>query len=97
VRKYLARISGIAAARNRLPRNDNTSPVGVCVVGRGRQSFRERDVTRAVKAVTKAGVPVARVMIDKGGNIVVIAGEPAVTENNTANELDKWMAKHHAR
>ena len=63
--------------------------VGV-FVGRGPQTFRARDVTRAVKAVTKAGVSVARVLIDKDGGIVVVAGSPAtVTENNTANEWDE--------
>jgi hypothetical protein len=70
--------------------NGNTSPVVVGVfVGRGPQAFKARDVTRAVKAVTKAGVPVARVMIDKSGNIVVIAGSPAVTESNATNEWDE--------
>jgi hypothetical protein len=52
-------------------------------------------VTRAVKAVTKAGVSVARVMIDKDGNIVVIAGDPAVTESNAKNPWDEVLKHEH--
>jgi hypothetical protein len=40
------------------------------------QTFRQRDVTRAVKAVVAAGVGVQRVEVDKGREIVVIASRP---------------------
>jgi hypothetical protein len=50
-----------------------TSPI-MCGMGRGPCTFKERDVSRAVKAVRKAGVDVARVEIDKDGKIVVVAG-----------------------
>lgn len=62
-------------------------------MGRGPQTFRARDVTRAVKAVTKAGVSVARVMIDKDGNIAVIAGKAAetVAEGNNTNPWDEVL------
>ena len=36
--------------------------------------FTENDVARAIRAVLKTGVPVGRVLLDKVGNIVVIAG-----------------------
>jgi hypothetical protein len=35
--------------------------------------FRQQDVTKAVKAVTAAGVGIARVEIDKAGKITIIA------------------------
>jgi hypothetical protein len=38
-------------------------------------TFRQTDVTRAVKAVVAAGVEVARVEVDKDGRIVVVAGK----------------------
>jgi hypothetical protein len=50
-------------------------------------TFRQADVTRAIKAVVAAGVGIARVEIDKAGKITIIAltgdGKPAA-----ANEWD---------
>jgi hypothetical protein len=45
-------------------------------MGRNPSAFRKQDVTKAVKAVTAAGVAVARVEIDKDGKIVVVTGKP---------------------
>ncbi len=45
-------------------------------MSREKSAFRERDVTRAAKAIAKAGLPVARVEIDKEGKIVVIVAKP---------------------
>jgi hypothetical protein len=39
--------------------------------------FKERDVTRATKAVLAAGLEIARVEIAKDGGIVVVPGKPA--------------------
>ena len=55
--------------------------------------FRERDVSRAIRGVSKAGVSVGRVMIDHDGNIVVIAS-PAGESRDTSSELDKWLGEH---
>ena len=43
-------------------------------------TFRQADVTRAVKAVAAAGVDIARVEIAKAGKIVIVtaAQEPAL-------------------
>jgi hypothetical protein len=64
-------------------------------VARSPPPFRERDVTRAVKAVAKAGVEIARVEIDPNGKILVIAGKPTVTEDNATN-TNPWdtVLKH---
>jgi hypothetical protein len=55
-------------------------------------SFRQGDVTRAVKAVAAAGVGVARVEIEPGGKIIIMTGVGERIES--ANPLDKWMADH---
>jgi len=44
-------------------------------MARAPASFRQRDVTRAVKAVTAAGVHIARVEIDKNGKITIITAD----------------------
>jgi hypothetical protein len=60
-------------------------------MSRAPSTFRQQDVTRAVKAVTAAGVHIARVEIDKAGKIVIIAvdatGQPAQIPE--ANEWDR--------
>jgi hypothetical protein len=62
-------------------------------MSRGKQSFRQREITRAVKGVEAAGVRVARIEVDKDGKIIIVTGT-AVTQPATANDLDAWMAKH---
>jgi hypothetical protein len=57
-------------------------------------TFRQRDVTRAIKAVVGAGVPVARVEVDKDGKIAIVAGHPGSGSGPVANDLDTWLAKH---
>lgn len=48
-------------------------------------TFRQQDVTRALKAANAAGVKVARVEIDKAGKIVIVAGE---AESDSADAAD---------
>jgi hypothetical protein len=56
---------------------------------RGSCTFRQRDVTKAVKAVAAAGVEVARVEIDRNGKIIVVTGKPVeTTEDTQRNEWD---------
>ena len=54
-------------------------------------TFRQQDVTRAVKAVTAAGVHIARIEIDKSGKIVIITADPTnqAGETTGANEWDR--------
>ncbi len=56
-------------------------------MSRGAQSFKQGDVTKAVKGAVNAGLKVQRVEIDKKtGNIILFAGRPG--EPSTANEWD---------
>jgi hypothetical protein len=60
-------------------------------MARAPSTFRQQDVTKAVKAVAAAGVHIARVEIDKTGKIVIITvdatGRPG--EMTEANEWDR--------
>ena len=60
-------------------------------MARAPSTFRQQDVTRAVKAVTAAGVHIARVEIDKTGKIVIITAEPTdrLGDLTEANEWDR--------
>jgi hypothetical protein len=57
--------------------------------------FTKSDVTRAVRAVCGAGLPVARVEINRDGMIVVIPANPK-QESSINTELDNWVKKNHA-
>lgn len=61
-------------------------------MSRGPCRFIQRDVTKAVKAVAAAGMPVAKVEVDKDGKIIVVVGEPGKAE--ALSPLDQWMADH---
>jgi hypothetical protein len=53
-------------------------------------SFRQRDLTRAVKAVISAGLCVAGVKVSTDGNIeVVTTGAERIADSTP---LDNWMA-----
>jgi hypothetical protein len=56
---------------------------------RAPSTFRQQDVTRAVKAVAAAGVQIARVEIDKTGKIVIISGGATASATTEANEWDR--------
>jgi len=43
----------------------------------GRQTFKEREVSRAIRAAVKAGTPPQRVQIDRDGAIIVILRDGA--------------------
>jgi hypothetical protein len=62
---------------------------------RGACKFRQCDVTRAVKAVTKAGLSVARVEIALDGKIVIATTSDAAVQQTDG--LDRELAEFEAR
>ena len=58
-------------------------------MARASSTFRQQDVTRAVKAVAAAGVHIARIEIDKTGKIVIIAADATDRPGETA-EVNEW-------
>ena len=59
-------------------------------------SFRQSDLTRAIRAATKAGIKVARVDITLGGQISVFAETaPGIdTSDAVDKELEAFREKH---
>jgi hypothetical protein len=57
-------------------------------MARAPSTFRQRDVTRAVKAVVAAGVDIARVVIDKEGRIEIIT--KSSEQNGQGRETNEW-------
>ena len=59
-------------------------------MSRGQQTFKQRDVTKALKATVKAGIAVGRVEIDKDGKIVIVTARPDDTANGEKPEKNEW-------
>jgi hypothetical protein len=60
-------------------------------------TFRQADVTRAVKAVVAAGLGVARIEIDNCGKIVIVPGQPQEPAIARQDDLDQELAEFEAR
>jgi hypothetical protein len=60
-------------------------------MARAPSTFRQQDVTRAVKAVTAAGVHIARIEIDKAGKIVIITADTP-DQSGKMREANEWDA-----
>ncbi len=58
-------------------------------MSRGTQTFKQGDVTKAVKGVVKAGVKVDRVELENG-KIIVFAGDSDA--NGTEARSNEWDA-----
>ena len=52
-------------------------------------SFRQSDLSRALKAAVSAGVEVGRIEIDPSGKIVIVS---ARQDAQPKNDLDKWLS-----
>jgi hypothetical protein len=60
---------------------------GLGVMARGPAAFKQRDVTRALRATIAAGLGVQRIEIEKDGKIVVFPGVPkSETSGGTTTE-----------
>jgi hypothetical protein len=58
-------------------------------MARAPSTFRQADLTKAVKAVRSAGVHIARVEIDKTGKIVIITAD-ATDQPGKMREANEW-------
>jgi hypothetical protein len=59
-------------------------------MARAPSTFRQQDVTRAIKAVAAAGVDISRVEIDKAGKITIIALGTEAHDSKGTEEADEW-------
>jgi hypothetical protein len=64
------------------------------MMSRGHQTFKQSDVTKALKATVKAGFAVARVEIDKDGKIVIVTARPEDAANGEKPEKNEWDEVH---
>ena len=62
---------------------------------RGPCTFRQQDVTRALKATAAAGLEVQRIEIDKTGKIVIVTGKPAGVPNSKSDDWDEVLHGGH--
>ena len=59
-------------------------------MSRGQQTFKQRDVTKALKATVNAGIAVGRVEIDKNGKIVRVTTRPDDAANGEKPGNNEW-------
>lgn len=59
-------------------------------MSRGQQTFKQRDVTKAIKATVKAGIAVERVEIDKNGKITIVTAKADDAVNGNTLGKNEW-------
>jgi hypothetical protein len=62
-------------------------------MARSRSNFKQRNLTRALRAMAAASVPVARVEIDTNGKISVITGDSKAAALTEEEMLDQELAE----
>ena len=67
-------------------------PQGHIKMSRGRCSFRESDVRRAVRAIEATGKEVCAVEISAEGKIRIVVGKPNPQQSVGGNEWDEVLA-----
>lgn len=65
-------------------------------MSRAPSTFRQLDVTRAVKAIRAAGYEVGRILIDATGKIEIVtaSGAPPTTPDDLDRELEEFQARN---
>jgi hypothetical protein len=63
-------------------------------MARAPSTFRQQDVTRAVKGVVRGGVPLSAIRAVRINPQGVIEVETHKPEAQASSALDRWMAKH---
>jgi hypothetical protein len=63
-----------------------------CHMTRGPCTFRQKDVTRALRATVAAGIEVRRIEIDKDGKIIVVAGKLPESPRDGGDQRNEWDA-----
>jgi hypothetical protein len=69
-------------------------------MSRSPATFKQRDVTRAIKAHVKAGIPIDRIRtaFDKQGRFVVSVAKPdKPSDDNHASDLDRELEEFEKR
>ena len=59
-------------------------------MSRGQQTFKQRDVTKALKAAVKAGIAIERFEIDKNGKIIIVTANAKDAVNGDNPEKNEW-------
>lgn len=59
-------------------------------MARGPCTFKQRNVTRALRATVAAGFDVRRVEIDPAGKIVLVTARSDNPDNEVHGELNDW-------
>ena len=63
-------------------------------MSRAPATFRQSDITRAIRAARKAGVENVRVEIAKDGRIVIVTGGAQPVQDDLDRELEQFRARH---
>jgi hypothetical protein len=65
------------------------------ILRRRPSTFRQRDISRAIRAARQAGEKgEVRVELDGSGNIVIISSREPAAKAEPENALDQWVASH---